>query len=71
MGACQPIETAPTGQQILVWESDYGWLLAHKDHRYGWQLKSSGNFYGEMPKSVQANLKFWAKLPSPQQQEMK
>ena len=61
----QAIETAPVGQQILVWESDYGWLLAHQDHRYGWQLKSSGNFYGEMPASVVANLRYWQPLPSP------
>jgi len=61
----QDISTAPDTQQILVWESDYGWLLAYKDHRFGWKIKSSGNFYADMPESVIAKLEFWQPLPSP------
>jgi hypothetical protein len=65
MSERKPIDTAPIGQQILVWETDYGWLLAHKDIRYGWQLKSSGNFYSEMPASVVSKLTHWSALPPP------
>ncbi len=58
-----PIETAPLGDQVLVWERDYGWLLALKQHHDGvWTIKSSGNFYGEMPASVVANLTHWRPL---------
>ena len=65
MSERKPIDTAPIGQQILVWETDYGWLLACHDVRHGWRLKSSGNFYGEMPASVVSKLTHWSALPPP------
>ncbi len=65
MGNWQPIKTAPLGEQILVWESMYGWLLALHDARFGWKIKSSGNFYSDMPDSVVSQLQFWQSLPAP------
>jgi hypothetical protein len=61
-----PIETALLGAEIIVWERDYGWLLAMKQHHDGvWTIKSSGNFYGEMPASVAANLTHWRHIGNP------
>lgn len=65
------ISTAPVGDQVLVWEPDYGWLLALKHHLYGWQLKSSGNFYGAMPREVFEKLQYWSSLPPPPHKKYK
>ena len=65
--AWQPIGTAPEGEQIIVWEPNYGWLLACKNRHMttGWAIKSSGNFYAEMPRSVVDALLWWVPLPAP------
>ncbi len=63
----QPIMSAPEGEQIIVWDEMYGWLLALQDRRFGtgWTIKSSGNFYAEMPMSVVQSLRFWQPVPKP------
>jgi hypothetical protein len=58
----QPIETAPAGQQMLVWEPLYGWLIAAKFDD-AWKLKSSGNFWMDCPSEVV--FKKWARLDHP------
>lgn len=60
----QPIETAPTAQQIIAWEPMYGWLLVSRSpYTKKWMLKSSGNFWHELPDTVE--LTRWMPLPKP------
>lgn len=49
----QPIETAEVGQQMLAYEPDYGWLIVAKEANGSFVQKSSGNFWMDVPASVQ------------------
>lgn len=60
----QPIITAPEWLTLLVWEKDYGQLMASYQGKYGWKIKSSGNFWAPMPDSVIEKLKFWRYIPN-------
>lgn len=55
-----PIETAPKDQQILAWEPMYGWLLVACNFGQ-WEIKTSGNFWVDLPKSV--TLTHWQPVP--------
>jgi hypothetical protein len=49
----QPISTAQPGQQMLAYEPGYGWLIVSKQMDGSFLQKSSGNFWMEVPVSVQ------------------
>lgn len=62
MSGWRPIETAPIGMQLLVWEPMYGWLIASMSSFDGkWRLKSSGNYWMDCPKVVEFTK--WMPLP--------
>lgn len=66
VGEWQPIDDeTPFAEQMLVWEPMYGWLLCVRSKfvTSGWEIKSSGNFYHELPASVVPVM--WHKLPAP------
>jgi hypothetical protein len=49
----QPMETAHVGQQIIAHEPLYGWLIVSKKADGSFIQKSSGNFWMDVPASVQ------------------
>lgn len=59
----QPIETAPKAQQVLIYEPMYGCLLCAKTAEGVWQIKSSGNFWRDLPESVVPSL--WQTITPP------
>lgn len=57
------VETVPHGMQVIIWEPMYGHLIAcFSSFGSGkWQLKSSGNFWDDLPESVVPT--HWRPLP--------
>lgn len=57
------IDTVPRGMQVIIWEPMYGCLIAccNAFDMGGWRLKSSGNFWGNLPDSVRPT--HWHPLP--------
>lgn len=58
----QPIETAPHGPMMLAFEPIYGWLIVMRKGD-GWEQKSSGNFWMDVPSSVVFT--HWQPYPRP------
>jgi hypothetical protein len=63
MNDWKPIESVPTGRIVLFWEPDYGWVIGCKSKLLGLQVRSTGNFWGNVPPGVK--ITYWHSLPFP------